>query len=229
MMLYLGLPLTLMIYFAAVYCYKRTQFAILNPILWSILLLIAIIINFGLDLAQYESSTQILGYLLEPAVIALAFPLYQQFCHVRKNIKNIIISCGLGVIAGLVSTAFVASILTNSEEVIASLMPKSVTTPIAMAISESIGGIPAISAILVILVGIFGNIFAPHLIKLMRIKNHHAQGLALGAASHVVGTSKAIEMSHIHGAFSTIALLVSAIITAILAPVIHPFLLTLLN
>lgn len=227
MMFYLAIPMTLIVYTIAFKCYQRTNWAILNPILLSILTLIGLVYFSNAPLSEYQSGTSILTALLEPAVIALAYPLYQQFVHVREKIVYVVIACTFGVVVGLISTAFIAAQLTDSATVIASLIPKAVTTPIAMAISENIGGIPAITAVLVILAGIFGNICAPFLLRHLCIKTPQAQGLAIGAGSHVIGTSKAMEMSRIHGAFSTISLLLSAIITAILAPILFPILLQL--
>ncbi|MCJ8350079.1 LrgB family protein [Moritella sp.] len=226
MILYLAIPLTLVTYVLAQWVYKKTALAILNPILLCIGALISIMLAFGLDLNEYEQGTTILTRLLEPAVIALAFPLYQQFVHVKEKIIPVLIACSAGVIVGLVVTTFVAISFSASPEIIASLAPKAVTTPIAMAISHTIGGIPAISAILVIMVGIFGNVCGPFLLKHSRIRTPEAQGLAMGAGSHVIGTSKAMELSCIHGAFSTTALLISAVLTSIITPVLYPFLIT---
>ena len=225
MILYLAIPLTLVIYILAQWVYKKSALAILNPILLCIGALISIMLAFGLDLKEYEQGTTILTRLLEPAVIALAFPLYQQFVHVKAKIIPVLVACGAGVIVGLVVTTFVAISFSASPEIIASLAPKAVTTPIAMAISHTIGGIPAISAIMVIMVGIFGNVCAPFLLKHLRIRTPEAQGLAMGAGSHVIGTSKAMELSRTHGAFSTTALLISAVLTSVIAPVVYPYLL----
>lgn len=229
MMVYLAFPMTLAVYYFTLKCFQKTQLAILNPILMAILALSALVFYFDMPLSDYKSGTSLLTALLEPAVIALAYPLYQQFVHVREKIIYVLVACTAGVLVGLITTAFVAAQLTDSTSVIASLIPKSVTTPIAMAISENIGGIPAITAVLVIIAGIFGNICAPYLLHHLKIKTPQAQGLAIGAGSHVIGTSKAMEMSRVHGAFSTISLLLSAIITAILAPILFPLLLTLFS
>ena len=226
MIVYLAIPLTLVIYFLAQWVYKKTALAILNPILLCIGALICIMLAFELDLKEYEQGTTILTRLLEPAVIALAFPLYQQFVHVKAKIIPVLVACSAGVIVGLVVTTFVAISFSASPEIIASLAPKAVTTPIAMAISDTIGGIPAISAIMVIMVGIFGNVCAPFLLKHLRIRTPEAQGLAMGAGSHVIGTSKAMELSRTHGAFSTTALLISAVLTSIITPILYPFLIT---
>jgi len=226
MIVYLAIPLTLVIYFFAQWIYKKTALAIFNPILLCIGMLITIMMVFGFKLEEYEQGTTILTRLLEPAVIALAFPLYQQFVHVKAKIVPILIACSAGVIIGLVVTVFVAISFSAPPEIVASAAPKAVTMPIAMAISKTIGGIPAISAIMVIMVGIFGNVCAPFLLKHLRIHTPEAQGLAIGAGSHVIGTSKAMELSHTHGAFSTTALLISGVLTSIIAPMLYPYLLS---
>jgi len=226
MILYLAIPLTLAAYFLAQWVYKKTTLAVFNPILLSIGALISIMLIFEFELEEYQQGTNILTSLLEPAVIALAFPLYQQFVHVKAKIVAVLVACSVGVITGLVVTTFVAISFSASPEIIASLAPKAVTTPIAMAISHTIGGIPAISAIMVIMVGIFGNVCAPFLLKYLRIRTPEAQGLAIGSGSHVIGTSKAMELSSTHGAFSTTALLVSAVLTSVIAPILYPYLLT---
>jgi predicted murein hydrolase (TIGR00659 family) len=226
MIVYLAIPLTLVVYFFAQWLYKKTGFALFNPILICIGTLITVMMVFQFKLEEYEQGTTILTRLLEPAVIALAFPLYQQFVHVKAKIVPVLIACSVGVIVGLVVTTFVAISFSASPEIVASLAPKAVTSPIAMAISETIGGIPAISAVMVIMVGIFGNVCAPFLLKHLRIRPPEAQGLAIGAGSHVIGTSKAMELSRTHGAFSTTALLISGVLTSIIAPVLYPYLLS---
>ncbi len=228
-MLYAAIPLTVLFYVISTLLFKKLKLSVFNPILVCIGLLIALFHFSGWDFNEYAKGTTVFTTLLEPAVIALAFPLYQQFAHVRDKILPILIACLLGVVIGIITTTLVAVWLGANTSVIASLAPKAVTTPIAIAISETLGGIPAITAIIVILVGIFGNVCGPQLCKWMRIHSDEAQGLAMGSAAHVVGTSKAIEMGHTHGAFSTMALLVSAVITSVIAPLIYPPLLTLLS
>ena len=228
MMLYLAIPLTIVCYYFALQLHKRSGLALFNPILVCIIMLIALLLAFDLDEHAYQRGTLLFGYLLEPAVIALAFPLYQQFVHVRAKIVPILVSCAAGVVVGLIVTTVTAIVCAASPEIVASLAPKAVTTPIAMAISKNLGGIPAISAVVVILVGIFGNVAAPILLKVLHINSSEAQGLALGAGSHVLGTSKAMEMSHSHGAFSTTALLISAVLTAVIAPLLYPLLVNMM-
>lgn len=167
--------------------------------------------------------------MLQPAVVALALPLYEQLHQIRAQWKSIISICFIGSLIAMITGTTIALWTGATVEMAASILPKSVTTPIAMAVSEAIGGVPAISAACVILVGIFGAMFGQLLFNFLQIKNPIARGLAMGAASHAVGTARSAEIDYIEGAYSSLALMTCGIITSLIAPFIFPLLIQLLH
>jgi predicted murein hydrolase (TIGR00659 family) len=160
-------------------------------------------------------------------VVALAFPLYEQIHQIRARWKSIITVCFIGSMTAMISGGAIALLMGAKPEIAASILPKSVTTPIAMAVAESIGGIPAISAVCVIFVGILGAVFGHSLLSLLRINTNSSRGLAMGTASHALGTARCVEMDYQQGAFSSLALVICGIITSLAAPFVFPILLRL--
>ena len=202
---FFGITLSIVAYSIGVWLNKKTKLAILNPLLISYVIIIPMLILLDIPLEWYENGGEIINMFLSPATAVLAITVYRQ----RKLLKDHILSVLAGSIAG--------SLLVLPEEITVSMLPKSITTPMAIAVSESLGGIEAVTVLAVIITGISGNILGPILIKVFRVKNEIAQGMALGAASHAVGTSKAIELGEVQGALSSIALVMSGIITVILS------------
>jgi len=194
-----------------------------NPLLWSVVFLIALFSLSSLSFEQYSAATGPLSWLLEPAVVALAIPLFSQFQQLKKHLKAVLICCFSGVVVALTSGTVIAALFTSDKQLLLSLLPKSVTTPIAMDISQQTGGLPALTAGVVIMVGIIGAMVGMRLLTLFNITNPQAQGLALGCSAHAVGTATALNVGETQGAFSSIALVLCAIITALLAPLIAWF------
>ena len=237
---FFGITLSIAAYSLGVWINRKTKLAILNPLLISYLIIIPLLLITGIPLEWYENGGDIINMFLSPATAVLAITIYRQREILRNHIlsvtagsiagsaveilRNHILSVTAGSIAGsAVSIGIVyllSEILSLPDEIRASLLPKSITTPMAIAVSESIGGIEAITVMAVIFTGILGNIIGPYLIKLFRIKDEIAQGMAFGSASHAVGTSKAIEIGEVQGALSSIALVMSGIITVIITLVL---------
>ncbi|MEC5341021.1 CidB/LrgB family autolysis modulator [Brenneria populi] len=220
-----SLPLTLLVFFAARKLAVWTKISLLNPLLISMAVIIPILLLLDIPYDHYFKGSEVLNNLLQPAVVALAFPLYEQIHQIRARWKSIISVCFIGSVAAIVSGTLVALWLGASNEIAASVLPKSVTTPIAMAVASSIGGIPAISAVCVIFVGIVGAVVGHGLFDRVGIKTKAARGLSMGTASHALGTARCAEVDFQEGAFSSLALVICGIITSLLAPFIFPILL----
>jgi predicted murein hydrolase (TIGR00659 family) len=211
---------TFFAYFLAQKLQDKTRIIILNPILVSIVIIIAFLSVFKIDYASFHEGSKLIEFFLKPAVVALGVPLYQQLEKIKKQAVPILVSQLVGCIVGVVSVVLIAKLMGASKEIIYSLAPKSVTTPIAIEVSKAIGGIPSLTASVVIVVGIFGAIFGYSIMKWTRVKNPIAQGISMGTAAHAVGTSKSMEISPAYGAMSSIGLIVNGIFTAILTPYI---------
>ncbi|WHP32908.1 CidB/LrgB family autolysis modulator [Trabulsiella odontotermitis] len=224
-----SLPLTLLVFFAARKLAARFKMPLLNPLLVALVVIIPFLLLTGIPYDRYFQGSKILNDLLQPAVVALAFPLYEQLHQIRARWKSIITICFIGSLVAMVSGTAVALLMGATPEIAASVLPKSVTTPIAMAVGGSLGGIPAISAVCVIFVGILGAVFGHTLLNKMHIHTKAARGLAMGTASHALGTARCAELDYQEGAFSSLALVICGIITSLLAPFIFPVLLALLH
>lgn len=211
---------TIAIYFLAQKLQKKTGIILLNPILVTIIIIISFLMVFHIDYDTYHKGSKYIDFFLKPAVVALGVPLYQQLEKIKKQALHIIISQLIGCILGIVSVVLIAKLMGAPKEVIYSLAPKSVTTPIAIEVSKTIGGIAPLTASVVVVVGIFGAIFGYSIMKLTKVKNPIAQSLSMGNAAHAVGTSKSMEISPNFGAMSSIGLIVNGIFTAILSPYI---------
>jgi predicted murein hydrolase (TIGR00659 family) len=222
-----SLPLTLAVFFAARKLAARFKLALLNPLLIAMVVIIPFLLLTGISYDRYFQGSKILNDLLQPAVVALAFPLYEQLHQIRARWKSIITICFIGSLVAMISGTLIALLMGATPEIAASILPKSVTTPIAMAVGGSIGGIPAISAVCVIFVGVLGAVFGHTLLNLMDIKTKSARGLAMGTASHALGTARSAELDYQEGAFSSLALVICGIITSLIAPFLFPLLIAL--
>lgn len=220
-----SLPLTLAVFFAARKLAAKLKTPLLNPLLVSMVVIIPLLVFTHTPYEHYFQGSKILNDLLQPAVVALAFPLYEQLHQIRARWKSIITICFIGSMVAMLTGTSVALLLGASPEIAASILPKSVTTPIAMAVGGSLGGIPAISAVCVIFVGILGAVFGHSLLNVMRIHTKSARGLAMGTASHALGTARCAELDYQEGAFSSLALVICGIITSLIAPFLFPLIL----
>ncbi len=224
MFLYLALPLTILVFFACKYLYSVKPWAILNPVLLSILFLILLHYLLGLDYSQYQKGAYPLTALLEPAVVALALPLYLQLHLIKEKLNSILLACLLSVLVAFCCAFYVMPLLGADLITSASLAAQSVTTPIAMEISKSLQGIVSLTAAMVIFAGIIGASVGLGFLKLVGVKNRQAQGIAIGCASHALGTAKVLEVDTVAGAFSSVALILCAILSALLMPLLYAFL-----
>ena len=215
-----ALSFTFLVFYLAQQLQLKLKLIILNPILVSIVVIIAFLTIFKIDYNAYHEGAKLIQFFLKPAVVALGVPLYMQLEKIKKQAVQIILSQLAGCVVGIVSVVLVAKWLGASKAVILSLAPKSVTTPIAIEVSHVIGGIPPLTAAVVIVVGIFGAIFGYTFMKWLHIHNPIAQGLSMGTAAHAVGASKSMEISPTYGAYSSLGLIANGIFTAILTPYI---------
>lgn len=199
---------------------RRTGWVLLNPILLTIALLILFLKLTGISYETYQEGGQLIEFWLKPAVVALGVPLYLQLEMIKKQLLPILLSQLVGCLVGIVSVVLVAKLLGATPDVICSLAPKSVTTPIAMEVSNTTGGIPSLTAAVVVLVGLFGAVFGFKILTLGRVKSPIAQGLSMGTASHAIGTSAAMEISRKYGAYASLGLTLNGILTALLTPTI---------
>lgn len=218
-----GIILTILVYFFARRLYQWRRLFILNPVLISVASIIWFLEAFDLSLETYNKGGRYLTFFLGPAVVALGAFFYEKYEEVKQDLKLLFIAVIAGGICGVVSITFFLIILELPEFLIRSLASKSVTTPIAIEITKVVGGIPDITAGIVIAVGIFGNALGPFFLKLLKIKNAKAIGAALGTAAHGIGTARAIEEGQIPGIYSGIAMCLNGVITAGLTPLILYF------
>lgn len=212
--------LTLGVFCIAQKIQKKTDLLILNPILTTIVLMITYLTITDLDYQTYERGGKIIEFWLKLAIVALGVPLYLHLETIKKQFLPIVLSQIAGCIIGIISVILVADLLGATNEVIISLAPKSVTAPIAMEITSSVGGISSLTAAVVVCVGIFGAIYGRYILKIGHISTLNAMGLSMGTASHAVGTSAAMLWNERCGAFSGLGLILNGILTAILTPYI---------
>ena len=183
-------------------------------------MLIAYLKATEVSIETYNEAGQYIEFWLKPAIVALGVPLYKQLSAIRKQLLPLLLSELAGCVVGIVSVVLLARLLGATQEVVLSLASKSVTTPIAMEVTRSVGGIPALTAAVVICVGIFGSMTGFKVMKLSRIGRPMSQGLSLGTAAHAMGTSRAMDVSDKYGAFASLGLTINGILTALLAPTI---------
>ena len=207
-------------YIAATILYKKTRLSLLHPLLTSIFVIIVILEVLDIEYASFQQGSHLIHFMLGPSVVALGYVLFEQMKYLKGNVVSILTSVFVGAIVGIISLIAIGKLMGADQSLIATLQPKSVTTPIAMGISEKNGGIPSLTAVIVVAVGIFGSIVGPAVMKVLGIESRIAKGLALGASSHGVGTAAAIQLGAVEGALSGLAIGLMGIMTAILVPVI---------
>ncbi|PHR24816.1 MAG: hypothetical protein COA37_03430 [Hoeflea sp.] len=217
----LFLTLTLAAFQAGSWIYDRSgQQPFLNPVLTAVIAVVALLTLSGTSYETYFEGAQFVHFLLGPATVALAIPLYRQFDRVRRSALALVTSLLCGSLTAIGTAVGLGWLLGASRETLLSLAPKSVTAPVAMGITEQLGGLPSLTAVLVILTGILGAVLGPPLLSLIGVKDWRARGLALGTASHGIGTARALQAGELAGAFSGLAMGLNALATAILLPVL---------
>lgn len=213
-----GIILTLTAYAAGLALYRRLRISLLHPVLTASALIIVVMLLFNIKLDYYQSGGSIISFMLGPATVSLAVPLYRQLRVLKKYAIVILISICVGVTVSIISSITIAKALGMPDELIISLIPKSITTPIAIEISERIGGLSSITALSVIFTGITGAVAGPGILKLFKIDKPAAIGLAMGTAAHAIGTSRALEIDETAGAVSSLSIGLAGIITVVAAP-----------
>ena len=214
------LAVTFGLFFGAKWLQKRTGLMLLNPILLTMALLIILLKWSGISYETYSEGGHLIEFWLRPAVVALGVPLYLQLETIKKQLLPILLSQLVGCIVGVVSVVLIARWLGAPQEIIYSLAPKSVTTPIAMEVTKTLGGIPSLTAAVVVCVGLLGGILGMKTMQITHIGSPMAQGLSLGTAAHAVGTSTAMDISSKYGAFASLGLTLNGILTALFTPTI---------
>ena len=213
------LVLTLGSFQIGVWCQKKTKSAICNPLLISTLITIAVLLLTGFDLPVYQAGNAGISWLLTPATVCLAVPLYEQLKVLKSHLPAIFAGILAGTLASLVSIFLLCRLFSLDSIVTLSMLPKSVTTAIGVTLTENVGGISALTAAAIIITGILGNLTGSFLCKLLHITSPIAQGVGFGTASHVIGTSRANEVDPLAGAVSSLSLAVAGILTAVVFPI----------
>lgn len=214
------IAITFGLYYVARQMQKLSGWIVLNPILVTIAALIALLQLSGISYSTYELGGQYIDFWLKPAIVALGVPLYQHLGQIRRQWVPILMSQLVGCLVGLVSVTLIAAAMGAPREVIVSLAPKSVTTPIAMEVCSAAGGIPSLTAAIVVCVGLFGAVCGFTILEVWHVSNPFSQGLSMGTASHAVGTSRAMEKGETYGAYSSLGLILNGVLTAILTPLV---------
>ena len=212
------LALTFGVYYGARQLQKWTGWVVLNPILVTIAVLIVFLKVTGISYDTYQEGGRYIDFWLKPAIVALGVPLYQHLGQIRRQFVPIIVSQLVGCLVGLVSVVLIARWMGASREVIISLAPKSVTTPIAMEVCSAAGGIPSLTAAIVVCVGLLGAVFGFKMLEVWHVRNPYSLGLGMGTASHAVGTSRAMEKGDTYGAYASLGLILNGVLTALLTP-----------
>lgn len=220
---YFGAVLTIAAYLFGQWCKRKWKLPICNPLLIAVIVVIALLLGFHVQYDTYYEGAKYISYLLTPATVCLAIPLYEQLETLKKNWKAIIIGITSGVLASLVSILAMVVLFELSHEEYVTLLPKSITTAIGMDVSAELGGYVSITVAVIIITGVLGNVIGEAVLKLFRITDPVAKGIALGTASHAIGTSKAMELGEVEGALSSLSIVVAGIITVVGASVFAQF------
>jgi predicted murein hydrolase (TIGR00659 family) len=215
-----GVLISLITYEIGVLIKQKFKLSIFNPLLIAIIILILFLMKFNIKYEDYNNGGQIISFFLAPATVALALPLYKKFSLFKANALPILAGILCGATSGILSVIAFAKLFNLSSELTKSLIPKSITTPIGMALSNQLGGLPSITVVAIIITGILGSIIGPFLYKILKINDKVAMGIAMGSASHAVGTAKAMEVGETEGAMSSLTIAISGIVTVLIAPIL---------
>ena len=217
----LGLTVTLLAYQAAYWIYRRLDMnPLANPVALSVAFLVALLLATGTPYQTYFDGAQFVHFLLGPATVALAVPLYANLGKLRKNLVPVLGGLLAGSVVAAVSAVGIGWLLGADRVTLMSMAPKSVTTPIAMGISEKLGGLPSLTAVLVVSTGILGAVLARGTLNLLRIHDHAVRGFAVGVAAHGIGTARAFQVSEVMGAFAGLGMGLNGLLTAFLFPLL---------
>lgn len=216
--------LTIGVYIGFYYLQDRFKLSLLNPLLCTSVFIIIFLCVTQIDYEVYREGTKLISFFIGPATVSLALPLYEKLPILKKYWKTILSVLLISVVVHALTMAGILLILDTTEQMIATLIPKSVTTPIAMAIAQSLGGIEYLTVVVVVLTGVLGILIATPIFKLFGITNPIAIGLSLGTSAHAVGTTKAIEYGDLEASVATVSLIITGFLTVIAAPLIYELL-----
>lgn len=213
------LALTFAIFYVASIIRKKTGIILLNPILITIAVMICVLKLADISYETYNEGGKYIEFWLKPAIVALGVPLYKHLDSIKRHFLPIFFSQLAGCLAGIISVIAIADVMGATDEVIISLAPKSATTPIAIEISSTLGGIESLTAAMVVCVGILGAVIGYRTMSIIKLSDDVSKGLAMGTASHAVGTAVSMEVSPIHGVYATLGLIINGILTSFMTPV----------
>ena len=214
------LAFTFGVFYAAKIIQRRLGWVLFNPILVAIAVIIVFLLSMDIPYDTYHESAKMIDFWLKPAVVALGVPLYLQLSSIKRQFLPILASQMVGCIAGIVSVVIIAKVLGASDTVLMSLASKSVTTPIAMEVTQVLGGIPSLTAAIVVITGLIGAIIGFKTLSVGHVSNPMALGLSMGAASHAISTSAAMDRDQFVGAYASLGLTLNGILTALLTPTV---------
>ncbi|MGN0427264.1 MAG: LrgB family protein [Agathobacter sp.] len=214
---FFGVVLTIAVFEFGLFLKKKFKTQIFNPLLISVIVIIAILLLSGMSYETYETGAKYISYLLTPATVALAVPLYEQIEALKQNWKAILLGILSGALTSAVCVLTLSVLYGLSHTQYVTLLPKSITTAIGMGVSEELGGIVTISVAVIIVTGVLGNMIAETVCKVFKITDPVAKGIGIGSASHAIGTTKAMEMGAVEGAMSSLSIAVSGVITVVIA------------
>ena len=213
-----GVGISILAFTISSYIARRTKIMLLNPLLVAMIIIVGILLAFDIDYETYNLGGQMITFFLGPATVVLAVPLYKQRALLKGNLIPILVGIIVGSAAGILFVVFAGKLLGLDRLLVASLVPRSTTTPIAMEISTLLDGNPALTAIFVSVMGISGYMFGEKLLKLFKVDHPIAKGIGIGTTSHAVGTAKAMELGEVEGAMSSLAISVAGIVTVLMVP-----------
>lgn len=215
-----GILVSMIAFEVALWLFRKTKLTILNPLLMTIVFVIVFLLVTQIDIEAYAVGGDIINMFLGPATVALAIPLYKQIESLKRYKKAILIGILIGSMCGMVATLLCAMLFQFQPEIIASLLPKSITTPIGIEVSKALGGIPSITVLNILITGILGAVMAEFTLSFFHIKHPLAKGIAIGTSAHALGTTKAFSIGEVEGAMSSLAIGVAGIITVFIAPLL---------
>lgn len=220
---FIGVMISLASYGLGMWLRKKTGLSFMNPLLISIILVIAFLLLTGVSYKTYAEGANAISFLLTPATICLAVPLYQQFNLLKKNWKAVVAGVVSGVVSSLVCILLLALLFKFDHQTYVTFLPKSITTAIGMGVTEELGGYVSLAVIVIVITGVIGNVITEWVLKLFRIEEPIAKGIAIGSSSHAVGTAKAMEIGQIEGAMSSLSIVVCGLLTVVGASIFAHF------
>ena len=220
---YIGVLISLASYALGVWLRKKTGLSFFNPLLVSIILVILFLSVSGISYSTYAESADYISFLLTPATICLAVPLYEQFKLLKKNWKAVVAGIVSGVVSSHVCIFLMALLFRFDHQTYVTFLPKSITTAIGMGVAEELGGYVSLAVVVIVITGVLGNVIAEAVLKLFKIEEPIAKGIAIGSSSHAVGTAKAMEIGQIEGAMSSLSIVVCGLLTVIRASLFANF------